>query len=156
MRYADIKKNDINNGVGLVVSLWVTGCPIKCPNCHNESIWNKETGEEFTEDSMKELLEALDDPRVDKGFSILGGEPLAEWNYTALLEIVKEVRKRYPTKRIWIWTGYNYDKVKNLEIFKYLDVVIDGMYIDSLKDDTTWWRGSSNQRMIKLTSGENN
>lgn len=156
MRYADIKKNDINNGVGLVVSLWVTGCPIKCPNCHNESIWNKETGEEFTDDSMKELLEALDDPRVDKGFSILGGEPLAEWNYTALLEIVKEVRKRYPTKRIWLWTGYNYDKVKNLEIFNYLDVVIDGMYIDSLKDDTTWWRGSSNQRMIKLTSGENN
>lgn len=156
MRYADIKKNDINNGVGLVVSLWVTGCPIKCPNCHNESIWNKETGEEFTEDSMKELLEALDDPRVDKGFSILGGEPLAEWNYTALLEIVKEVRKRFPTKRIWLWTGYNYDKVKNLEIFNYLDVVIDGMYIDSLKDDTTWWRGSSNQRMIKLTSGENN
>lgn len=150
MRFADIKKNDINNGEGIVVSLWVTGCPIHCPNCHNESIWDKETGEEFTEYHTGEIMKALSDPRIDKGFSVLGGEPLATWNYETVLRVVKLVRKKFPTKRIWLWTGYNYDKVKNLEIFKYLDVVIDGMYVDSLKDEDTWWRGSSNQRMIKL------
>lgn len=150
MRYADIKKNDINNGEGLVVSLWVTGCPIKCPNCHNESIWDRNTGKEFTSDTMLDIIEALEDPRVDKGFSILGGEPLADWNYETVLDIVKSVRGLFPHKKIWLWTGYNYDNVKNLEIFKYLDVVIDGMYIDSLKDNDTWWRGSSNQRKICL------
>lgn len=150
MKYADIKKNDINNGEGIVVSLWVTGCPIKCPNCHNESIWDKNTGKDFDLDAVKDLIEALSDERVDKGFSVLGGEPLAEWNYNEVLAIVKLVRKLFPTKKIWLWTGYNYDNIKNLEIFRYLDVVIDGMYIDSLKDETTWWRGSSNQRMIKL------
>lgn len=150
MRYADIKKNDICNGEGLVVSLWVTGCPIKCPNCHNQAVWDKETGEEFTNETMQELLDALSDTRVDKGFSVLGGEPLADWNYSTVLEVVKTVREKFPTKKIWLWTGFNYDNVKNLEIFKYLDVVIDGMFIDSLKDEKTWWRGSSNQRMIKL------
>ena len=150
MRFADIKKNDINNGEGLVVSLWVTGCPIHCPHCHNESIWDKETGEEFTSKHLDSIIEELSDPRIDKGFSILGGEPLAEWNYEEVLYAVKSVRALFPKKQIWLWTGFNYDNVKNLEIFKYLDVVIDGMYIDSLKDEETWWRGSSNQRMIKL------
>ena len=150
MKFADIKRTDINNGEGIVVSLWVTGCPIKCPNCHNESIWDKEVGEQFTEKHLDLILEELSDTRVDKGLSILGGEPLATSNYEGVLNLVKALREKFPHKQIWLWTGYNYDNVKNLEIFKYLDVVIDGMYIDSLKDETTWWRGSSNQRMIKL------
>lgn len=151
MRYADIKKNDINNGEGIVVSLWVTGCPIKCPHCHNESIWDKNTGKDFTPQVLDSIIEELSDTRVDKGFSILGGEPLAPWNYDQVLYVVKSVRALFPKKRIWLWTGYNYDNISNLEIFKYLDVVIDGMYIDSLKDEKTWWRGSSNQRKICLT-----
>lgn len=150
MRFADIKKNDINNGEGIVVSLWVTGCPIKCPHCHNESIWDNHSGEYFTNKHLDEIIEELSDPRVDKGFSILGGEPLATWNYDEVLKIVKAVRKKFPKKQIWLWTGYNYDNIQNLEIFNYLDVVIDGMYVDALKDEETWWRGSSNQRMIKL------
>ncbi len=150
MRIADIKYNDLNNGEGIVVSLWVTGCPIKCPNCHNESIWDKNCGEEFTNKDLDNILNSLSDDRLDKGFSVLGGEPLASWNYEGVLNVVKAVRKKFPKKSIWLWTGYNYDNVKNLEIFKYLDVVIDGMFIDSLKDNNTWWRGSSNQRMIKL------
>lgn len=150
MRYADIKPCDINNGLGLVVSLWVTGCPIHCENCHNESIWDKNTGKEFTDKELNYILELLSDTRVDLGFSILGGEPLATWNYDEVLRVVKTVREKFPNKRIWLWTGFTYEKVKNLEIFNYLDAVIDGQYIDSLKDETTWWRGSSNQRKIML------
>lgn len=150
MRYADIKKFDINNGEGLVVSLWVTGCPIKCENCHNESIWDNKTGEEFTEYELEYIINLLSDDRLDLGLSILGGEPLATWNYLEVLNVVKTVRTKFPNKRIWLWTGYTYEKVKHLEIFDYLNVVIDGQYIDSLKDDNTWWRGSTNQRMIKL------
>lgn len=150
MRYADIKECDINNGEGIVVSLWVTGCPIKCENCHNEAIWDKNTGQEFTEEHLNYILDLLSDKRVDLGFSILGGEPLANWNYLDVLHVVKTVRERFPNKPIWLWTGYTYEKVQHLEIFNYLDVVIDGMYIDSLKDETTWWRGSTNQRKIKL------
>lgn len=152
MRYADIKANDINNGVGFVVSLWVTGCPIKCHNCHNRDIWDKETGVEFTNDDLLHILDLLSDNRVDKNFSVLGGEPLAPWNYDTVLQILKTVRYTFPKKKIWLWTGYNYDIISNLEIFKYIDVVVDGMYIDSLKDEKTWWRGSSNQRMICLTN----
>ena len=150
MRYADIKPCDINNGEGLVVSLWVTGCPIHCENCHNKDIWDKNTGKEFTDKELNYILELLSDERVDLGFSILGGEPLATWNYDEVLRVVKAVRKKFPNKRIWLWTGFTYEKVKNLEIFNYLDAVIDGQYIDSLKDETTWWRGSSNQRKIML------
>lgn len=150
MKFADVKPNDINNGEGIVVSLWVTGCPIKCPHCHNEEIWDKEKGREFNKYHLSNIIEELADTRIDKGFSVLGGEPLADWNYEGVLEVVKAVRENFPNKQIWLWTGYNYDNVKNLEIFKYLNVVIDGMYIDSLNDPDTWWRGSSNQRMIRL------
>lgn len=150
MRIADIKPDDISNGEGVVVSLWVTGCPIRCPHCHNEIIWDKNKGEIFTTEHLDYILKELSDPRIAKGFSILGGEPLAQWNYETVLKIVRIVRMKFPDRPIWLWTGYNYDNVSNLDIFKYLDVVIDGMYIDSLKDEDTWWRGSSNQRKIVL------
>lgn len=150
MYYADIKRNDINNGEGLVVSLWVSGCPFRCPGCHNSIAWDKNFGNEFNVGALGDLLEALGDKRVDKNLSILGGEPLADYNYEEVLNVVKTVRKVYPNKKIWLWTGYDYDKVKNLEIFNYLDCVIDGQYIEALKDEDTWWRGSTNQRMIRL------
>lgn len=150
MRYADIKPCDINNGEGLVVSLWVTGCPIKCHNCHNEEIWDKGTGKEFTKENLEYILNLLSDTRVDLGFSILGGEPLAEWNYPEVLNVVKAVREKFPKKPIWLWTGYKYRDVQNLEIFSYLDTVIDGRYIDEFKDEETWWRGSLNQQKIGL------
>lgn len=150
MRYADIKPCDINNGEGLVVSLWVTGCPIKCHNCHNKDIWDKETGREFTSTDLEYIINLLSDPRADLGFSILGGEPLAEWNYEEVLKIVQTVRATFPNKKIWLWTGYKYDEVKHLQIFEYLDTVIDGKYIDEFKDEETWWRGSLNQNKITL------
>ncbi|MFI3211430.1 MAG: anaerobic ribonucleoside-triphosphate reductase activating protein [Peptostreptococcaceae bacterium] len=150
MNFADIKKNDINNGQGIVVSLWVTGCPIKCAGCHNEEIFDGSKGTLFTDDTYNYLETLIGDPRVDKGFSILGGEPLSTENYPKVLEIVKKVRTKFPNKRIWLWTGYTYTSVATLEIMRYLDVVIDGRYIESLKDELTWWRGSANQQMIEL------
>lgn len=154
MKYADIKANDINNGEGLVVSLWVSGCPIKCEGCHNEAIWDFNSGEEFTEETLNYLVDLLKDPRVDKGLSILGGEPLATENYTDVLNVVKHVREKFPKKNIWLWTGYEYSKIESLEILKYLDVVITGRYIESLKDKETWWRGSLNQQKINLSKSE--
>lgn len=153
MRYADIKPFDLNNGDGVRVSLWVTGCPIHCPNCHNEHIWDKEKGNLFTSDTLDYIVELLADPSLNKQLSILGGEPLAVWNYEEVLNVCKYVKSVFPNKDIWLWTGYNYDQIKELDIFKYLDVVIDGQYIDNLKDHDTWWRGSTNQRMIKLKNG---
>lgn len=150
MRYADIKPCDINNGEGLVVSLWVTGCPIKCPNCHNKDIWNKDSGKEFTDKDLDYIIELLSDNRLDLGFSILGGEPLAKWNYEEVKRVAKTVREKFPNKKIWLWTGYKYDDVKSLDIFKYIDTVIDGRYIDEYKDEETWWRGSLNQNKITL------
>ena len=154
MNYADIKPNDINNGEGLVVSLWVSGCPIKCEGCHNEAIWDYTSGEEFTEETLNYLVDLLSDPRVDKGLSILGGEPLAPENYSEVLNVVKHVREKFPTKSIWLWTGYEYSRVEPLEILNYLDVIITGRYIESLKDTETWWRGSLNQKKIHLTKSK--
>lgn len=150
MRYADIKPNDINNGEGLVVSLWVTGCPIRCRGCHNESVWDENIGELFTDKELNQIVKELSDTRIDKGFSILGGEPLAPYNYPTVEKVVKHVRDLFPNKQIWLWTGYEYYQIKDLEIMKYLNVVITGRYVDTLKDNETWWRGSSNQTKIVL------
>lgn len=150
MRYADIKPFDINNGFGIRVSFWVTGCPIKCKGCHNKEIWNKDSGYEYNENTEQYILELLGEDNKD--LSILGGEPLAYWNYEGVLGLVKKVKEVYPNNKIWIWTGYDYEQVKDYEIMQYIDVLIDGMYIEGLKDEETWWRGSSNQRMIKLNN----
>ena len=150
MNYADIKTFDINNGEGVVVSLWVTGCPIHCEGCHNKEIWDPNTGYEFNQNTMDYILESLADERIDKNFSVLGGEPLSPLNYETVLKIVKEVKKTFPNKKIWIWTGYHFERLKKLEIFDYIDVLIEGPYVESLKDEDTWWRGSYNQKMIKL------
>ena len=154
MNYADIKPNDINNGEGIRVSLWVTGCPIKCPGCHNKVVWDKDKGTEYTNETQNYIIDLLRDTDVSKDLSILGGEPLAVWNYEEVLNLCKTVKKLMPEKHIQIWTGYTYETIKNLEIFKYIDILVDGKYIESLKDESTWWRGSSNQRMIFFEEGE--
>lgn len=154
MRYADIKEHDINNGIGTRVSLWVTGCPIQCPGCHNEAVFNKEVGKLYTSDTQDYIIELLKNPDIDKHLSILGGEPLAIWNYEEVLGLCKTVKSLMPEKTIWLWTGYPFEQVQAMDIMKYLDVVVDGNYIQSLHDHDTWWRGSSNQRMFKLEDGK--
>ena len=153
MRYADIKTNDISNGEGFRVSLWVTGCPIHCVGCHNENIWSKETGDLYTANTQDRIIELLGNTDVEKNLSILGGEPLAHWNYDEVFHLCRTVKALYPHKTIWVWTGYTLDQIKEMEIMRYIDVLIDGKYIESLKDEDLQWRGSSNQRIYKIENG---
>ena len=154
MNYADIKPLDINNGDGLRVSLWVTGCPIKCVGCHNQSVWDSNNGVPYTYETEQYILNLMTYSKVDLGLSILGGEPLASYNYEEVLKLCKRVRKELPDRQISIWTGYTYEDLGDLEIFKYIDELIDGRYIQALKDNKTFWRGSTNQRKIKFKDGK--
>ncbi len=148
MNYADIKKADLNNGEGIRVSLWVTGCPIRCEGCHNKDIWDPNTGEPFTKDTLEYLLNLFRYEKIDKNLSILGGEPLARYNVDVVTKVCKAFKTEFPNKTIWLWTGYDYEDVKDLEIMQYIDKLIDGRYISKLAK--ALWRGSNNQRIIGI------
>ena len=147
MRYLDIKTSDINNGEGLRVSLWVSGCPHKCKGCHNPQSWNRNNGELFTNETYGYLVDALT-TGVKRGLTIIGGEPLADYNYEEVLQLCKDLKEEIPELNIWLYTGYYYDELVDqgkMEIFDYIDVMVDGRYEEELKDSTLEWRGSSNQ-----------
>ena len=149
MNKVSILDFDINNGEGVRVSLWVSGCPHKCFNCHNSSYWDNKVGTLFTDKDMDFILELLEKD-MSKDFSVLGGEPLAPYNLNKVTEICQTIKTKYPNKSIWIWTGYLYEEVKDYKVLKYTDVLIDGKYIDSLHKDNLMWKGSSNQRVISV------
>ena len=150
MHYADIKKIDIANGEGVRVSLFVSGCRHHCKGCFNEIAWNFKYGKEFTQDTVDEIIQDLDHDYVE-GLSLLGGEPLEPENQEALAKLVTKVKEKYPNKNLWAWTGFRFDKdLKDKEITHYLDVLVDGQYIDELHNPTLKWKGSSNQRVIDV------
>lgn len=156
MRYSNIKKNDIVNGEDICVSFWVQGCPLRCPGCHNASIWNFDGGKEFTPQTLEEIISAIGANGIQRNFSALGGEPLCDENLFLTTLVIQEVRKVYPNIKIFVWTGYIYeDLIKKNDphlnyIFDNIDYLIDGPYIESLRDITLHLRGSSNQRIINL------
>lgn len=156
MRYSTIKKNDIVNGEDVCVSFWVQGCPLHCPGCHNASIWNFDGGKEFTPQTLEEIISAIGANGIRRNFSVLGGEPLCDENLFLTTLVIQEVRKAYPNIKIFVWTGYIYEDLikKNNPhlnyIFDNIDYLIDGPYIESLRDITLHLRGSSNQRIINL------
>lgn len=154
MNYAQILKDDITNGDGYRVSLWVTGCPHKCKGCHNSELWDYKAGKRFGRRELTVLLDLLRDKDKPVNLSILGGEPLSPYNRGMIEFVCKQVKSRVPEKTIWLWTGYNYEEVKHLEIMKYLDVVIDGKYEEDKKYGDLLWRGSTNQRRINVKTGE--
>lgn len=148
--YAKIRKMDISNGPGVRVSLFVQGCPFHCKNCFNSETWNPEGGKPFTEAELKLLMDLCAPEYID-GLSILGGEPL--WKDASLemtTAVAKEFKTRYPKKSLWLWTGFKWEQVKDLPIMKYVDVVVDGQFIEGCADPTLKWRGSSNQRIIDV------
>lgn len=152
MRYLDIKTADINNGEGLRVSLWVSGCEHRCPGCHNPQSWNKNNGKEFTKETFEYLVSALT-TGMKRGLTIIGGEPLTEYNYPEVLQLVKTLKGMMPELNIWVYTGYYYDELveqDKTEIFDYIDVLVDGRYEEDLKDKTLKWRGSSNQNIWRF------
>lgn len=202
MNYASIRKMDISNGEGVGVALFVQGCHFHCYNCFNFETWDFNGGKRWTDEVKNKFLDLIDKPYI-KRVSILGGEPLANENVESILNLVKEIRKRYPksqktaknimnivnngyknsniynknqdesslsfpTKNIWLYSGYTWKQVMNpvvtddlnpnrdkiikmrQDIIKQCDVFVDGRYVDELRDLTLHWRGSSNQRVIDV------
>lgn len=149
MNYININKCDLNNGNGVRVTLWVSGCEFHCEDCHNKSAWNFNVGNKFDKKAMDTLVEYLSDKYVN-GLSILGGEPLHDKNIDKVCEICDIVKQLFPNKDIWIWTGY---KIEDLKRIPNCDIIIDGLY---QKDNPTKkkWRGSDNQRMFHVQNGK--
>lgn len=151
MNYSALIKDDLINGEGVRVSLFVSGCSHGCQGCFNEETWDYRYGHEFTDDVLNELFIALDKPYVN-GLSFLGGDPLMKKNISVVLDICSKFKERFPEKNIWCWTGYTLEEVQNnhaKDILHYCDVLIDGKFVQELKDLTLPFRGSSNQRILK-------
>lgn len=147
MRYLQIDTCDFNNGNGIRVTLWVSGCPLHCKGCHNKQSWDKNNGKLFTEDTYQKLVKLLDNKYI-KGLSILGGEPLAPYNKDEVLNIIKRVKKDLPNKDIWLWTGYNEDELNIKQLFNIgIDTVIYGRFVEELKVTGEYY-GSSNQKIV--------
>ena len=153
MNYIKVTKNDIANGIGVGCVLWVSGCDIHCKNCHNQSTWDFNSGQLFTEDTMQEILLTLTKPYISR-FTLSGGHPLDPRNAPEILKIVKRVKMVFPNKDIWIYSGYEWENIIKdetlREILKYTDVLVDGAYVDELRDISLAFRGSSNQRIIDV------
>jgi anaerobic ribonucleoside-triphosphate reductase activating protein len=146
-KVAKIKKYCISNGEGLRTAVFFSGCKFHCKKCHNSTIWDFNIGKEYDDEIYQEIKESINEHI--SGLSILGGEPLVEENIQAVTELCKHFKKDFPNKTIWLWTGYNFNDIKNLEVCQYLDVIIDGLFIEEQKDIHLKWRGSRNQRVLK-------
>ena len=153
MNYGRIKKNDIANGPGVRVSLFVSGCRNRCPGCFNPETWDFSYGEPFTRTTEKDIIKALR-PSWIQGLSILGGDPMEPENQKALLPLLKRIRIMCPDKDVWLYTGYTYEAVRDAEILKWVDVLVDGPFIEAEKDISLAFRGSRNQRIIPLKKGK--
>lgn len=149
MRFHNITKDDMLNGDGLRVVLWVAGCSHYCDECHNPVTWDPNGGVPFTEESKQELFKELEKSYIS-GVTFSGGDPLYCTNEPEILGLAKEIRDRFPGKTIWLYTGYNWDYVKRREIARHIDVLVDGEYVKALRDTKLHWRGSANQRVIDV------
>ena len=150
MKYNVIRKMDISNGPGVRVSVFMQGCEFHCKNCFNPETWSFDGGKEFTQESIDKVMELCGKDHI-KGLSILGGEPMHPKNIEATTKLAKEFKQKYPNKSLWVWSGFNFDKdLKDKEVVKYIDVLVDGRYVDELHDPTLKWKGSSNQRVINV------
>ena len=150
MRYNTIRKMDISNGPGIRVSVFMQGCTFHCKNCFNSETWDFEGGKEFNQDTIKEVLDLCGQSHI-KGLSILGGEPMHPKNIEGTTLLAKAFKEKYPEKSLWVWSGFKFDQdLKDKEVLKYIDVLVDGQYKDELHDFTLKWRGSSNQRVIDV------
>ncbi len=164
MNYATIKNCDIANGPGVRVSLFVSGCTHRCPGCFNEVAWDFEYGEPFTEQTIEMIIKMMEPAHI-KGLTLLGGEPFEPQNQPALVELLRRVRAAYPQKSIWAFSGYLFDKdilawrlgkrEVMEEFLSYLDVLVDGPFIQEKKNLSLRFRGSENQRLINVPESLN-
>ena len=150
MKYNKIRKMDISNGPGVRVSIFMQGCAFHCENCFNKETWDFNGGTDFTEETIKKVLDLCDKDYI-VGLSILGGEPMHPNNIDGTTALAKAFKEKFPNKNLWIWSGYLFDKdLKDKEVLKYIDVLVDGQFINNLHNPTLKWKGSSNQRVIDV------
>ena len=156
MKYAGLIKNDIAAAPGMCVTFFTQGCPHHCPGCHNPETWDFAGGKEFTVSVLDEVIAALSANGISRNLCIMGGEPLCPENEFITRLLIAEVRQRFPNILIYVWTGYQIEDIVNRNdfikyIFKNIDYLIDGPYIEELRDTTLPLRGSRNQRIIDLS-----
>ena len=159
MNYASIKNCDIANGPGVRVSLFVSGCTHHCKGCFNEIAWDFDYGTPFTQETIDSILNMLA-PAYVKGLTLLGGEPFEPQNQGAIVELLRQVKAKYPEKSIWSFSGYLFDRdilpgklgdpAVTRELLSYLDVLVDGPFVESKKNLSLRFRGSENQRLIDV------
>ena len=149
MRYNLIRKMDISNGPGVRVSIFMQGCQFHCKNCFNPETWDFKDGKEFTDETIEKVLDIANKDHI-VGLSILGGEPMHKTNIEGTKKLAKAFKEKYPNKNIWTWSGFRFEDLKDKDVLKYIDVLVDGTYKDELHDPTLKWRGSSNQRVIDV------
>lgn len=164
MNYADIKQYDVANGPGVRVSVFVSGCTHYCKGCFNEEAWDFNYGRPFTEETIQTVIQYME-PSYVKGLTVLGGEPMEPQNQPAVLALLKRVKEVYPEKSIWLFSGYDYEKdmlghmweelPETKEILSCLEVLVDGEYVEELKNLSLRFKGSSNQRTILVQESLN-
>lgn len=149
MKYNKIRKMDIVNGPGVRVSVFLQGCSFHCLNCFNPETWDFDKGLEFDDKVIEEIIELSRKSHI-QGLSILGGEPMHPKNIKWTIKLAKRFKETYPDKDIWSWSGFLFDQVIDKEVFNYIDVLVDGQFVDELRNPNLKWRGSSNQRVIDV------
>lgn len=149
MRYHNITKDDMLNGDGLRVVLWVAGCSHCCRECQNPQTWDPNGGIPFDQAAREELFEQLKKTYIS-GVTFSGGDPMHKNNVTEITRLAKEIREKFPDKTIWLYTGSLWESIQKEEIVQYLDVCVDGEFIVEQKDTSLKWKGSANQRVIDV------
>lgn len=150
MRYNKIRKMDIANGPGVRVSVFLQGCEFHCPECFNKETWDFNGGEEFTDETIDNILNLCSKSHI-QGLSILGGEPMHPKNIEGTEKLAKAFKERFPKKDIWIWSGFKYeDYLSKQDALKYIDVIVDGQFVNELHNPKLSFKGSSNQRTIDV------
>ena len=149
MRYNKIRKMDISNGPGIRVSIFMQGCSFHCKDCFNSETWDFKAGKEFNDEIINKVLDLASLPHI-VGLSILGGEPMHPNNREGTIKLDKAFKKRYPNKDIWVWSGYLFDELKDIEGLSYIDTLVDGRFVLEKANPTLKFKGSSNQRVIDV------
>ena len=155
MHYIGLSSCDTANGPGVRVSLFVSGCTLRCKGCFNPESWDFEAGKPFTEETVETIFRYLDEPYV-AGLSILGGDPLEESNIPVVTDLARRVKERYGKKRdVWLWTGRIYEKHADLPLWQWVDTVVDGPFVEKRKvTQKGLWYGSDNQRVIPIHAAD--
>lgn len=154
MRYHNITKIDMLNGPGLRVVLWVAGCSHGCEGCHNPITWDINGGIVFDQSAKEELFSELKKDYIS-GITFSGGDPLHSNNRNEIAQLVNEIKALFPDKSIWLYTGFVWEEIKQLDFLENIDVLIDGEFVNALKDVKLRWRGSSNQKIIDVKKSLN-